>query len=261
MTARTYLVLLHLLGGAAAIRHPLPLSTSHALEQREWRIASTAHANSYLFRVDRGEAGGPGIFAPAEAGACCGDSASRAWYVAATTPLPWVSSAGFTRVDGRPLHNLESWARRANVLIPGKVAGAQEPWRLNIAPSLVAALPRATWCVARWDEAASRFKPRGAAAAAACASTACDLQAYTRGFEPRSDVLLTDQVGTALLTSQLTPRNACRDAHRSVQLCSALSSMLGRSEVESALCVFDRPCQFSGFLCFRLGLTRPTDPP
>ena len=34
-----------------------------------------------------------------------------------------------------------------------------------------------------------------------------------------------------------------------------------RCEDESAICVFDRPCQFSGFLCFRLGLTRPTDPP
>jgi hypothetical protein len=42
------------------MREPLPVSTWYALEQREWRIASTKHANSYLFRVDRGEAGGPG---------------------------------------------------------------------------------------------------------------------------------------------------------------------------------------------------------
>ena len=39
------------------------------------------------------------------------------------------------------------------------------------------------------------------------------------------------------------------------------TKMFWRCEVESAFCVFDRPCQFSGFLCFRLGLTRPTDPP
>ena len=132
MTPRTYLVLLHLLGGAAAMRHPLPLATWHALEQREWRIASTVHANSFLFHVDGGQAGSPGICAPAEAGACCGDSESREWYVAATTPLPWVSSSAFTRVDGRPLlnGNLESWARRANVLIPGKArwrAGPRSP--------------------------------------------------------------------------------------------------------------------------------------
>ena len=82
MTIRTRLVLLHLLGGAGARRHPLPLATWHALGQREWRIASTAHANSYLFRVDRGAAGAAGICGPAEAGACCGDSESRAWYVA-----------------------------------------------------------------------------------------------------------------------------------------------------------------------------------
>ena len=41
----------------------------------------------------------------------------------------------------------------------------------------------------------------------------------------------------------------------------ALRPMGGGCEVESAFCVFDRPCQFSVFLCFRLGLTRPTDPP
>ena len=101
------------------------------------------------------------------------------------------------------------WAAAAQPRVVGKASERPHPgqgrWRAgaleetNIAPSLVAALPRATWCVARWDEAARRFKPRGAAAAAGCASTACDLQAYTRGFEPRSDVLLTDQVGTALL--------------------------------------------------------------
>ena len=71
---RTSLALLILLDGAVAMREPLPVSTWYALEQREWRIASPKHANSYLFRVDRGEAGGPGICTPATVGACCGGS-------------------------------------------------------------------------------------------------------------------------------------------------------------------------------------------
>ena len=71
---RTLFALLIVLDGAVAMREPLPVSTWHALEQREWRIASTKHANSYLFRVDRGEAGGPGICTPATVGACCGGS-------------------------------------------------------------------------------------------------------------------------------------------------------------------------------------------
>ena len=66
-----------MLDGAVAMREPLPLSTWYALEQRDWRIASTNHANSYLFRVDRGEDGGAGIYTPATVGACCGDSATR----------------------------------------------------------------------------------------------------------------------------------------------------------------------------------------
>ena len=60
---RTLFALLVVLDGAVAMREPLPLSTWHALEQRDWRIASTKHANSYIFRVDRGEAGGAGIYA------------------------------------------------------------------------------------------------------------------------------------------------------------------------------------------------------
>ena len=40
--------------------------------------------------------------------------------------------------------------------------------------------------------------------------------------------------GALFLTSQLTPRNACRDAHRSVQLCSALSSMLAAGMLKDA---------------------------
>ena len=70
---RTLFALLIVLDGAVAMREPLPVSTWHALEQREWRIASTKHANSYLF-LDRGEAGGPGICTPATVGACCGGS-------------------------------------------------------------------------------------------------------------------------------------------------------------------------------------------
>ena len=34
---------------------------------------------------------------------------------------------------------------------------------------------------------------------AACTAAACDLRAYTLGFDPATDVLLTDQIGTALL--------------------------------------------------------------
>jgi hypothetical protein len=71
---RTLFALLIVLDGAVAMREPLPVSTWHALEQREWRIASTKHANSYLFRVDKGEAGGAGICTPATVGACCGGS-------------------------------------------------------------------------------------------------------------------------------------------------------------------------------------------
>ena len=70
---RTLFALLIVLDGAVAMREPLPVSTWYALEQREWRIASTKHANSYLFRVD----GGAGICTPATVGACCGDSATR----------------------------------------------------------------------------------------------------------------------------------------------------------------------------------------
>ena len=99
---RTLFALLVVLDGAVAMRAPLPLSTWHALEQGDWRIASKQHANSYLFRVDRGEDGGAGICTPATVGACCGDSTTRAWYVAATKPAPWIAAAGFKHVDGWP---------------------------------------------------------------------------------------------------------------------------------------------------------------
>ena len=99
---RTLFALLAVLDGAVAMRPPLPLATWYSLEQREWRIASTMHANSYLFRVDKGENGGPGICTPATVGACCGDSTTRAWYVAATKPAPWIAAAGFKHVDGWP---------------------------------------------------------------------------------------------------------------------------------------------------------------
>ena len=74
---RTLFALLIVLDGAVTMRDPLPLSTRYTLDQRDWRIASTNHANSYLFRVDRGEDGGAGICNPATVGACCGDSATR----------------------------------------------------------------------------------------------------------------------------------------------------------------------------------------
>ena len=127
----------------------MPLSTWYDLEQRDWRIASTKHANSYLFRADRGEDGVAGICTPATVGACCGDSTTRAWYVAATKPAPWIAAAGFKRVDGRPLASLDSWSRREAVLIPGKASGGQLSWKTSIEPVLVAALPGDTWCVAR----------------------------------------------------------------------------------------------------------------
>ena len=99
---RTLFALLIVLNGAVAMREPLPVSTWYALEQREWRIASTKHKNSYLFRVDKGEDGVAGICTPATVGACCGDSTTRAWYVAATKPAPWIAAAGFKHVDGWP---------------------------------------------------------------------------------------------------------------------------------------------------------------
>ena len=199
---RTLFALLIVLDGAVAMREPLPVSTWHALEQREWRIASTKHAKSYLFRVDKGEAGGAGICTPATVGACCGDSARRAWYVAATgksTPA-WIAAAGFKHADGRLLtSSLDSWARREAVLVPGKVSGSQNPFKNHIDPALVAALPGDTWCVARWNAATRRLEPRPATGGAACTAAACDLRAYTLGFDPATDVLLTDQIGTALL--------------------------------------------------------------
>ena len=117
---RTLFALLIVLDGAVAMREPLPVSTWHALEQRDWRIASTKHAKSYLFRVDKGEAGGAGICTPATVGACCGDSATRAWYVATTTKTaPWIAAAGFKHAGGRRLtSSLDSWARREPVLPP-----------------------------------------------------------------------------------------------------------------------------------------------
>ena len=155
--------LLMVLDGAVAMREPLPLSTWYALEQRDWRIASTKHANSYLFRVDRGEDGGAGICTPATVGACCGDSATHAWYMAAagkSTP-PWIAAAGFKHADGRPLtSSLDAWARGVAVLVPGKVSGSQQPWKNHIDPVIVAALPGDTWCVARWNPATRRLEPR-----------------------------------------------------------------------------------------------------
>jgi hypothetical protein len=75
--AATRIALLIVLDGAVAMREPLPVSTWHALEQRDWRIASTNHANSYLFRVDRGEAGGPGICPPRRSGPAAGARVGR----------------------------------------------------------------------------------------------------------------------------------------------------------------------------------------
>ena len=219
---RTHFALLVVLDGAVAVRQPLPLSTWYGLKQRDWRIASTKHANSYLFRADRGEDGGAGICTPATVGACCGDSTTRAWYVAATKPAPWIAVAGFKQVGGRLLlGSLDSWARREAVLIPGKVSGGQWGWKTSIEPALVAALPVDTWCVARWNPATRRLEPRPAAGGAACMTAACDLQRYTLDFDPTTDVLVTDQVGTALLLladvtiSQIGPEIASGQCVRS----------------------------------------------
>ena len=83
--------------------------------------------------------------------------------MAGTKPLSWIGQSGFTREGGRQLldKNLYSWARRADVLIPGKVSGF-DPWQSNIAPSLVAALPPSSWCFARWSLQLQRLVPRGA---------------------------------------------------------------------------------------------------
>ena len=84
----------------------------------------------------------------------------------------------------------------------------------------MAALPGDTWCVAREPVDA----PPGASTAAggaACTTAACDLQRYTLGFEPTADVLVTEQVGTALLLladvtiSQIGPEIASGQCVRS----------------------------------------------
>ena len=125
-----------------------------------------------------------------------------------------------TWTDGRPLASLDSWSRREAVLIPGKASGGQLSWKTSIEPVLVAALPGDTWCVAREPVDA----PPGASTAAggaACTTAACDLQRYTLGFEPTADVLVTDQVGTALLLladvtiSQIGPEIASGQCVRS----------------------------------------------
>ena len=126
---RTLLALLIVPDGAVAMRRPLPLSTWYALEQQGWRIASTDHPDSYIFRVDQGEHGGPGICTPAADGDCCLSSATRAWYVAATKTALWVEPAKFTRENGVALRGARSrwpllpWALRVVVAIASSPGG------------------------------------------------------------------------------------------------------------------------------------------
>ena len=77
----TLLLLLCGLDGAPAARPALPLSSVTSLVQREWRIESPAHRNSYIFRVDKSDSGGPGICTGVAGISCCDAPSTRAWYV------------------------------------------------------------------------------------------------------------------------------------------------------------------------------------
>ena len=164
MLCRTRIALLFMLEGVVARRPPLPLATWYSLEQREWRIASTKHANSYqlpLPRRQRREWGSRHLRPRGSRGllrrlgdACVVDG----WYQTALVDRPVrVHARGWPTAPRRePL-----LVGAPDVLILGKVSGF-DPWQSNIAPSLVAALPPSSWCFARWSLQLQRLVPRGA---------------------------------------------------------------------------------------------------
>ena len=161
----TLILLLCGLDGAPAARPALPLSSVTSLVQREWRIESPAHRNSYIFRVDKSDSGGPGICTGVAGISCCDAPSTKAWYVAAVH-VPFADAASFRNTAGRPLtkaeggeHALDSWGRRADVLVPGSVSERtkkERAWWKHGSNHLAEAYVNAMCapghcCVAKWS--------------------------------------------------------------------------------------------------------------
>ena len=73
---------LYIVPTVLAARAPLPQSVVWGLSHGAWRLESPAHRNSYIFRVDEGADGSPGVCVQSVApSSCC----SGRWYIAGNT--------------------------------------------------------------------------------------------------------------------------------------------------------------------------------
>ena len=90
--ARVALLLCFAAKCSAAGRKSLPRSVLFSLANKDWRIESSDHPDSFLFRVS---AGADGSHRTICTQGCCADKA-RVWYLAANE-LGWASDAGFGR--------------------------------------------------------------------------------------------------------------------------------------------------------------------
>ena len=116
----TLILLLCGLDGAPAARPALPLSSVTSLVQREWRIESPAHRNSYIFRVDKSDSGGPGICTGVAGISCCDAPSTRAWYV---PPRPLAHPRIRTRCDALALRaRTRSCHKPAHACVWGRCA-------------------------------------------------------------------------------------------------------------------------------------------
>ena len=102
---------LYIVPTVLAARAPLPQSVAWGLSHGAWRLESPAHRNSYIFRVDEGAAGSPGVCVQSVApSSCC----SGRWYIAGNI-VRFAFDAGFKTARGAPVvDRLDSWARAAD---------------------------------------------------------------------------------------------------------------------------------------------------
>jgi hypothetical protein len=87
---------LYIVPTVLAARAPLPQSVVWDLSHGAWRLESPAHRNSYIFRVDEGADGSPGVCVQSVApSSCC----SGRWYIAGNT-VRFAAAAGFKTSRG-----------------------------------------------------------------------------------------------------------------------------------------------------------------
>jgi len=146
---------LYIVATVLAARAPLPQSVAWGLSHGAWRLESSAHRNSYIFRVDEGADGSPGVCVHSVApSSCC----SGRWYIAGNT-VRFAAAAGLKTSRGAAVaERLDSWARAADTLVPTSKVDSGHPHPTG-ASSDRSHQPRAEWlqaippaaqCAAEW---------------------------------------------------------------------------------------------------------------